>query len=113
MAETVTIIIDKLSGISNVKVPEKDPEQQKVYTTLHDTFHAFDKDGSAELGYEEYVEAWKFLDRPGTDKDIQDAFNMVDIDGSGLIEWSEFAFALMGEAALNFGPLADLELLVD
>jgi len=32
-----------------------------------DTFNAFDKDGSAQLEYPEYVEAWKFLDQPGTD----------------------------------------------
>ena len=26
-----------------------------------------------------------------------------------MIEWAEFAFSLMGERALNFGALADLE----
>lgn len=65
------------------------------------------------MSYEEYVESWRFLDRPGTDSDIKNAFDSVDVDRSVLIEWSEFAFSLMGEAALNFGPLADLELLVD
>ena len=34
-----------------------------------------------------------------------------DIDGTGLVEWNEFAFSLMGEKALNFGALADLETL--
>ena len=77
-----------------------------MYNTLKDTFNAFDKDGSAQLGFPEYVESWKFLDRPGSDADIKKAFDSVDIDKSGLIEWSEFAFSLMGEAALNFGPLA-------
>jgi len=38
-------------------------------------------------------------------------WDSVDVYGSGLIEWSEFAFSLMGEVALNFGPLAQLETL--
>ena len=79
--------------------------------TLRDTFDAFDKDGSAELGYPEYVEAWRFLNRPGTDSDIKKTFDSVDIDASGFVEWTEFSFSLMGEKALNFGALADLELL--
>eukprot|EP00493_Phyllostaurus_siculus_P001051 UN01058 len=106
MSETVQKIIDRLQAISSVTVPSKDPEQERVHNTLKDTFNAFDKDGSAQLGFPEYVESWKFLDRPGSDADIKKAFDSVDIDKSGLIEWSEFAFSLMGEAALNFGPLA-------
>ncbi len=38
-------------------------------------------------------------------------YDSVDVDGSGAIVWSEFVFALMGRAALNFGPLANLEAL--
>merc|ERR1719204_1459240 len=113
MQETVAKIIERLQTISDVTVPPKDAEQERVYNTLKDTFNAFDKDGSAQLGFPEYVESWKFLDRPGSDADIKKAFDSVDIDKSGLIEWSEFAFSLMGESALNFGPLADMELLVD
>ena len=75
------------------------------YKTLKDTFNAFDADGSAELGFPEYREAWKFLQRPGDDNEIKMYFDSVDVDGSGLIEWSEFAFSLMGEDANNFGPL--------
>ena len=33
----------------------------------------------------------------------------VDVDGSGLVEWSEFAFSLMGAKAQEYGALADLE----
>ena len=78
---------------------------------MKDTFNAFDKDGNAELGYPEYHEAWKFLNRPGSDNEIKNAFDSVDIDESGLVEWNEFVFSMMGEAALKLGPLADLELL--
>jgi Ca2+-binding EF-hand superfamily protein len=104
-------IIEKLSMLSNVEVPSKDPEEAKMYQTLRDTFDAFDRDGSAQLGIEEYMESWKFLNRPGSDADIKKCFDSVDVDGSGLVEWSEYAFSLMGESALKFGPLADLELL--
>ena len=34
-----------------------------MYKSLRDTFNAFDKDGSTQLGYPEYVEAWKFFDQ--------------------------------------------------
>eukprot|EP00494_Astrolonche_serrata_P032819 UN33088 len=111
IAKMTKSIIEKLAAISTVKVPTKDPEQEKMYKTLRDTFDAFDKDGSAQLGFPEYCEAWRFLQRPGTDADIKKCFDSVDVDGSGLVEWSEFAFSLMGEKALNFGALADLELL--
>merc|ERR1712007_5837 len=89
-------IIHKLAEMSDMEIPQKDPVMEQQYQTLKDTFDAFDKDGSAELGYEEYVEAWRFLNRPGTDRDIKRTFDSVDVDGSGLVEWSEFAFSLMG-----------------
>ena len=38
-------------------------------------------------------------------------FDSVDIDGSGKVEWSEYVFSLMGEDAMMFSPMADLELL--
>merc|ERR1719204_1563240 len=80
-----------------------------MYKTLKDTFNAFDKDGNAELGYPEYNEAWKFLGQPGGEADIKRAFDSVDIDVSGLVEWEEFVFSIMGEAALKYGTLADME----
>ena len=99
-------LIDKLSSISNKPVPKRDENKEKMYSTLRDTFNAFDKDGSAELGYSEYMEAWKFLNQPGTERDIKRTFDSVDVDGCGFCEWNEFAFSLMGEDALQFGALA-------
>eukprot|EP00492_Amphilonche_elongata_P002514 TRINITY_DN276_c0_g2_i1.p1 TRINITY_DN276_c0_g2~~TRINITY_DN276_c0_g2_i1.p1 ORF type:complete len:300 (-),score=75.41 TRINITY_DN276_c0_g2_i1:224-1123(-) len=113
VAKVTKDIIKKLATVSNRDVPQKDPEGEQLYNTLKDTFNAFDSDGSAELGFPEYKEAWKFLNRPGGEADIKAAFDSVDVDGSGLVEWAEFAFSLMGEKALDFGPLADLELLND
>merc|ERR1711953_309040 len=83
------------------------------YKTLKDTFNAFDKDGNAELGFPEYQEAWKFLGQPGTNEDIKNAFDSVDVDASGLVEWDEFVFSIMGEVALKYGPLADMEKLTE
>merc|ERR1712012_222225 len=111
IAKVTKDIIKKLATVSNREVPQKDPDGEQLYNTLKDTFNAFDADGSAELGYAEYQEAWKFLNRPGGEAEMKAAFDSVDVDGSGLVEWAEFAFSLMGEKALDFGPLADLELL--
>ena len=43
--------------------------------------------------------------------EIKQTFDSVDVDGSGLVEWAEFAFSLMGEKPLQFRTLADLEIL--
>ena len=66
---------------------------------MKDTFNAFDKDGSLELGYEEYRDSWKFMSRPGDDNEIKQAFDVIDVDGTGLVEFSEYLFSLMGEKA--------------
>merc|ERR1712168_1255211 len=55
------------------------------------------------------MEAWQFLGQPGSAEDIKKAFDMVDIDGSGLVDKDEFIFSIMGEKAANYGLLADLE----
>merc|ERR1712048_163383 len=104
-------IIQTLSGTTKTEAPAQDPELKKTYETLRDTFNAFDNDGSAELGFPEYKDAWKFLGRSGTDADIRATFESVDVDGSGMIALSEFLFSLMGEDALKFGPMANLEIM--
>jgi Ca2+-binding EF-hand superfamily protein len=80
---------------------------------LKDTFNAFDRDGSAELQYPEYLESWRFLNQPGTDADIKKQFDGVDVDRSGFVEWDEYVFSIMEEQANNYGPLADLERLTE
>ena len=64
-------IIEKLCQVTGKAVPHKDEDKQKMYNTLKDTFNAFDGDGSGQLGYPEYVEAWKFLNRPGGEEAIK------------------------------------------
>jgi Ca2+-binding EF-hand superfamily protein len=104
-------IIEKLAMMSKREIPRQNEEDENVYNTLKDTYNAFDKDGTGEMAYEEYVEAWKFLGRGTDEAEIEKTFNSVDVDGSGLIEWNEFVFSLMGKKAMNFGALAQLEIL--
>ena len=74
---------------------ENDSEERTLFFTLKDTFNAFDRDGNAEMAFPEYCEAWKFLGQTGNDSVIRRAFDSVDVDGSGLIEWDEFVFSIM------------------
>merc|ERR1712048_70788 len=106
IAKMTRQLVEKLDESERNANNEKDFE---LYTTLKDTFNAFDKDGNAELGYPEYKEAWKFLAQPGTEKDIKAAFDSVDVDKSGLMDWTEFVFSIMGEKAEKYGVLADME----
>jgi Ca2+-binding EF-hand superfamily protein len=111
IANQVRIIVRKLRVLNGDLLEEEEAEDYKFYQTLKDTFNAFDKDGNAELQYPEYSEAWKFLNLQGGEKAIKSAFDSVDVDSSGLVEWSEFVFSIMGDKALKYGVLADLEAL--
>ena len=42
-------------------------------------------------------------------RQIKDAFDSVDVDGSGLVDRDEFVFSIMGEKAVKHGTLADME----
>ena len=50
LSKMADMMIDKLCGLVKKELPQKDPEQEKMYNTLKDTFNAFDKDGSLQLG---------------------------------------------------------------
>ena len=51
------------------------------------------------------------MNRPGGPSEIKQTFDSVDVDGSGLVAIEEFVLSLMGKKAMNFGALADLEVL--
>ena len=92
----------------------KDAALEKQYNTLKDTFTSFDADGSGQLGYSEFKEAWKFIGRPGREEDIKSVYDLIDTDQSGSIILDEFVVTLMpGDTALQFGPLADIEVFND
>merc|ERR1712079_704997 len=82
---------------------------KKRYDQAMATFDAFDKDGNGELQFPEYTSAWRFLSQPGSDRDIKQAFDGVDVDRSGLVDRGEFVFSIMGPDAANFGPIADMD----
>merc|ERR1712083_755943 len=88
----LSVLVGKMKEVQGEEAANTD--ESLFYKTLVDTFNAFDKDGNAELGYPEYNEAWKFLQQPGNDQDIKNAFDSVDVDGSGLVEWNEFVFSI-------------------
>ena len=82
-------------------MPARDVAGEKQYIALRDTFDAFDKDRSDELGYSEFLESWTFLNRSGTENEIKQAFDGVDIDKSGLVKFSEYEFALIGKSKVT------------
>merc|ERR1711881_682765 len=55
-----------------------------------------DTDGNGYLSFEGFVQAWRFLGEEGTIEEMRRAFSEVDIDGSGQIDWYEFAEAILG-----------------
>eukprot|EP00492_Amphilonche_elongata_P003408 TRINITY_DN3726_c0_g1_i1.p1 TRINITY_DN3726_c0_g1~~TRINITY_DN3726_c0_g1_i1.p1 ORF type:complete len:148 (-),score=41.24 TRINITY_DN3726_c0_g1_i1:58-501(-) len=87
LTHELVVTLRKLHG---EEIMEDEDEKLVFYNTLKDTFNAFDKDGNGELGFPEYVEAWKFLNQPGNMEEMKAAFDSVDVDSSGLIEWIEF-----------------------
>merc|ERR1719379_2522460 len=109
MKKMLVVLLEKLCGLLNQPIPDSD--KRKLYATMNDTFNAFDNDGSVALNFSEFKEAWRFLQKPGDDRRIKSAFDNQDVDGSGHVDQNEFAFALMGQEALKYGPLADMELL--
>jgi len=116
MEEKVATLLQELVGsvageTDGVELPKRDPKKSQLYNDLKDTFKAFDRDGNAQLIFNEYREAWKFLSLPGDANEIKKAFDRVDIDRSGAVDFTEFSFSIMGEDAGNYGYLADLEML--
>merc|ERR1712004_816866 len=89
--EMVRNLIKDLASMTSTNVV-KNHQEYEMYNTIRDTFNAFDRDGNAELGWAEYLEAWRFLNQPGEDADIKRAFDAVDVDGSQLVELDEFVF---------------------
>jgi len=106
LAERLSEMVTVLSQITG---KTRDDDAAELNREMRETFDRFDRNGSGELNLEEYKKAWKFLGRPGSDNEIDTAFQGVDIDNSGFIEWEEFVFSLQGEDAQKYGLLADME----
>ena len=74
---------------------------------MKDTCNGFDKDGSGQMQFPEYKEAWTFLAQLGGEAEMKRAFDSVDVDGSGNVDWNEFCFSIMGAAASKVTSLND------
>jgi len=109
LAERMEHMVNELCSLLG---KNRDASKAEEIREMRESFDRFDRNSSGELNMEEYKQAWKFLGRKGTDEDIRAAFNNVDIDNSGKLEWDEFVFSLAGEEAQRYGMLADMELLI-
>jgi len=103
---------DCVASLCKITGKPRDMKKAEVNREMRETFDKFDRNGSGELNLLEYKKAWKFLGKPGTEQDMENAFRSVDIDDSGYIEWDEFVFSLQGEEAMKYGLLADMELML-
>jgi len=104
-----TELLEKLEMVDASSKAEVDSDKAKFYKQLMETFDAFDNSGDGELQFPEYKEAWRFLNQPGTDRDIKNAFDSVDVDRSGLVDRDEFVLSIMGPESVKFGPIADMD----
>jgi Ca2+-binding EF-hand superfamily protein len=62
--------------------------------SVEDAFMAFDKEGTGSLGIPELQDALKRLGVMATRPQVKKLINMIDIDQSGRVEYSEFATCL-------------------
>merc|ERR1712048_534166 len=98
-----------LEDLLDEKVVDENPEEREFYERLKETFQAYDADGSSQLQFPEYCDAWRFLEQPGDERTMKQAFDSVDVDGNNVVTIEEFVFSIMGEAAMKYGSLADME----
>ena len=76
-------------------------ETQEMFTIVKDTFNKFDKDGCGKLKFAEYSAYWKSLGQPGSTDDIRAAFDAIDVNGCGYVEFPAFVYSIMGEEAYS------------
>jgi len=94
----------QISGESNALLSQMmdiDPSsfmsEAEIDAHLTEAFNKFDEDGSGRLGKWEFAQAWLFLGLKGTEEEINEAYEGVDTDGSGVIDINEFKTAIKGE----------------
>lgn len=109
LADRLSTCVTELCTITG---KPRDTSKAEMHREMRETFDKFDRNGSGELNLVEYKKAWKFLGKPGSEEDMDNAFTSVDIDNSGFIEWDEFVFSLQGEEAQKYGLLADMEVML-
>ena len=72
-----------LINLIEIKLEEK-------FKTIHDAFRTFDENGDSRLNYEEFDKGMNHLAADLSKEDIKTAFNMLDLNKDGFIEYREF-----------------------
>ena len=58
---------------------------------LRDNFNHFDRNSDGRIDRTEFIELMKALDAFESEQDADLGFKAIDVDGSGLVEFDEFA----------------------
>ena len=89
------------------KNPEDLLTEEQIQKLLRKTYKKFNKDGSNQLKFREFLQAWEFLGLEGSESEVRDAFKSVDKDNSGIVDRVEFCDAIKGSrmAELNLSVL--------
>merc|ERR1719242_2284780 len=83
-------------------------QSKEVDKYLVEAFNKYDTNGNGTLSYREFKQAWQSMNLGGSDEEIKQAFQSVDADYSGLIEWSEFSKAIKESRLSELGIQAVL-----
>lgn len=78
-----------LINLLEIKMEEK-------YKTIHDAFRTFDTNGDSKLKYDEFVRGVLNLGTDLSEEDIKKAFDMLDENANGEIEYHEFCASFDG-----------------
>jgi len=78
---------------------------------LREAFNKYDEPKTAALDTASFKEAARFCGFNGSDADLVNRFNSVDVDGSGTVDFYEFVLSDMGKKASKVGSLGYVKIL--
>eukprot|EP00494_Astrolonche_serrata_P030944 UN31212 len=78
-------VIDKICTLLGQE-PKVD-EKKRFFQNLRNTFNTYDKNNTGTLQFSEYYDIWTFLNQKGGKDTARKAFEKVDLDNSGFIEF--------------------------
>lgn len=101
--------MNKMLGMMGKSVEDLMTGEQ-IQKLLIKTFNKFDEDGSGEMEYPEFKQAYFALGLNGSEAEIREAFKKVDVDNSGKVDRVEFSEAVKGSrmAELSLNVLVEV-----